>query len=367
MIGIDLCGPGLILKDRSMDGSVAEGDGVMKRGGWIGLGIVMVLTYLVLEWTPASAYIETVKQQGRGQAALVGSRAAGTENPSSDGQEALLERIRQAAERVREAPVDARVDPVWKAIPGYNGLEVDVEKTLAANRGRPQAEPLKLVLREVEPAVQLEDLGAHPIYRGNPKKKMVALMINVAWGDEHLPGMLEKLEAHGVKATFFFDGSWLSKHIDTAQGICAAGHECSNHAYSHPNMSGLSRSKQAEEIMKTERLLREQLGVRNRLFAPPAGDYNQTTVDVAYELGLYTVLWTIDTVDWKKPDPDWIVRRIAANLEPGSLILMHPTESSSRALERMINVIKDKGYVLGKVSQVLSSERIPDIEAALDF
>jgi hypothetical protein len=72
-------------------------------------------------------------------------------------------------------------------------------------------------------------------------------------------------------------------------------------------------------------------------------------------------------VDWKKPDPDWIVRRIAANLEPGSLILMHPTESSSRALERMINVIKDKGYVLGKVSQVLSSERIPDIEAALDF
>jgi len=339
----------------------------MKRSGWIGLMIVWVLTYLVLEWTPAQQYIETVKQQGRFQASPVGQITVQKGGQTSDGQEELLERIRQAAERVREEAVNARVDPVWKAIPGYNGLEVDVEKTLKANQGQPQADPLKLVLREVEPDIQLEDLGAYPIYRGNPKKNMVALMINVAWGDEYLPGMLEMLEAHRVPATFFFDGSWLSKHIDTAKQICAAGHECSNHAYSHPNMSELSRSRQAEEIRKTERLLKEELNVDNRLFAPPSGDYNQTTVDVAYELGLYTVLWTIDTVDWKKPDPAWIIRRITTNLEPGSLILMHPTASSLQALEGMIRVIKEKGYVFGTVPDVLSSERVAYIEAALDF
>ena len=341
---------------------MSEGVGLMRRG-WLGLGIVMVITYLVLEWTPASLYIESVKRQ----ASPVGQITEQKGWLTTDRREELLQRIHQAAEHVREEAVNARVDPVWKAIPGYNGLEVDVEKTLAANRGRPQTEPLKLVLREVEPKIQLEDLGAHPIYRGNPKKKMVALMINVAWGNEYLPGMLEMLEAHGVPATFFFDGSWLSRNIDVAKQICAAGHECSNHAYSHPNMSELSRARQMEEITKTERLLREKLGVKNRLFAPPSGDYNQTTVDVAYELGLYTVLWTIDTVDWKKPAPEWVVRRIAANLEPGSLILMHPTESSSKALEGMINVIKDKGYVFGTVSDVLNSERVTDIEAALDF
>jgi probable sporulation protein (polysaccharide deacetylase family) len=355
------------LLDKFGDESEVLGEefGKMKYGRWVGLGIVFICTYILLEFTPAGQYIESVKQRDRLQAAPVGQTWMHHGGQEREGE--LMDRIRQAAERIKEAPVDARVDPVWKAIPGYNGLEVDMDRTLALNRSKPRSEPLKLVMREVEPDVQLEDLGAHPIYRGNPKKNMVGLMINVAWGDEYLPGMLDVLQANSVPATFFFDGSWLNKHLDTAKQICAAGHECSNHAYSHPNMSELSRARQTEEIMKTERLLRDELGVHNRLFAPPSGDYNQMTVEVAYELGLHTVLWTIDTVDWKKPDPAWIVRRISSQLEPGSLILMHPTESSSKALPDMIRVIIERGYMLGTVSEVLSSERIPDIEAALNF
>lgn len=36
--------------------------------------------------------------------------------------------------------------------------------------------------RQIKPKVSLDDLGAQPIYRGNPAKPMVSLMINVAWG-----------------------------------------------------------------------------------------------------------------------------------------------------------------------------------------
>jgi probable sporulation protein (polysaccharide deacetylase family) len=273
----------------------------------------------------------------------------------------LKQMIESEAKARQIAPINAKLDRVWKAIPGYNGLEVDVEKTIELIRKTGLQKPLPLVLREVEPTIQLSDLGAHPIYKGNPNKRMVSLMINVAWGNEYLGPMLDILEQEQVKATFFFDGSWLSKNLETAKQIQDKGHELSNHAYSHKMMSQLSRSKATEEIMKTQTLLKDELGVDNQLFAPPAGDFHQETVQIAHELGMKTVLWTLDTVDWKKPSPSSIIQKISARLEPGAMILMHPTSSSSEALSGMIAEIKKQGMSIGTVSELLSSKRLPDL------
>jgi probable sporulation protein (polysaccharide deacetylase family) len=275
-----------------------------------------------------------------------------------------LERIKQEAEKHYVAPVNAVIDPVWKAIPGYNGLEVDVEKTLELAESKLFPDELELVFREVTPKVSLEQLGPHPIYKGNPHKPMVALMINVAWGDEHLEGMLETLRKEQIKATFFFDGMWLRKNVEKAKAILAEGHEVSNHAYSHKDMSKLSRDQAMQEIVKTETLLKNEVGAENHLFAPPSGDYNQATVNIAHELHLKTVLWTFDTIDWKKPEPSTITRRLRSSVEPGSLILMHPTDSSSRALPEMIRIIREKQLAFGTVSDVISPKRVPKVESA---
>ncbi|SDC87841.1 probable sporulation protein, polysaccharide deacetylase family [Paenibacillus sp. UNCCL117] len=271
--------------------------------------------------------------------------------------------IQDEARKRYIAPVDAKIDRVWKAIPGYNGLEVDIEKSLAAAEAQGYPANPPLVYREVPPAVALEQLGPHPVYKGNPNKPLVALMINVAWGDEYLPKMLATLEKEGVRATFFLDGMWLSKHVDTARQIAEKGHELGNHAYSHKNMSTLSRAQNETEIVKTEKLLKEQVGVSGGLFAPPSGDYNQTTVDAAHSLGLKTILWTLDTVDWKKPPADSIVRKVSARVEPGAMILMHPTASSSEALSGMIRSIRAKGLQLGTVSDILSPQRLAKVES----
>ncbi|WP_246066872.1 polysaccharide deacetylase family protein [Paenibacillus koleovorans] len=271
----------------------------------------------------------------------------------------LLDRIRQEAEKRKLAPINAKIDRVWKAIPGLNGRELDVEATWqqAVKLLESGAESFPLVYKEIPPSVKLEDLGAQPIYKGNPNKPMIALMINVAWGDEFLPKMLEVLDKEQVKATFFLDGSWLKKSTETAKTIGGKGHELSNHAYSHKNMSQLGRQQATEEITKTESLL-NGLGIKNTLFAPPSGDYNEQTVQIASELGLKTVLWTLDTVDWKNPGADTILRRLTPRLEPGALILMHPTVSSSEALEQLIRNIKEKGFQLGTVSELLSPSRL---------
>ncbi|MFD0680100.1 MULTISPECIES: polysaccharide deacetylase family protein [unclassified Paenibacillus] len=276
----------------------------------------------------------------------------------------LQEQIMLEAEKRRIAPINARLDRVWKAIPGYNGVEVDIEKSLALTLERQSPGQLHLIMREVPPAIGLDQLGSHPVYKGNPEKPMVALMINVAWGEQFLPKMLSILEKENVRATFFFDGSWLKKNVPTAQIIKDKGHELSNHAYSHKNMSQISRDQAYQEIYKTQQLLEKELGVNNVLFAPPSGDFNQATVDIAREQKLRTILWTLDTVDWQKPAPSTIVNKISTRVEPGSLILMHPTSSSSEALERMIKVIKNKGLQLGTVSEVISTNRVPKVESA---
>ncbi|GAB6988965.1 polysaccharide deacetylase family protein [Paenibacillus pini] len=310
----------------------------------LGIGKTTVVRNYINEVRQNTSIIETVGPQ--------------QDNHLSDP---LYIQIVEKAKQTRIEPIDATLDRVWKAVPGYNGLEIDVEETY--KRAQKAAKETSIphtayVYRQILPKVDVKDLGAEPIYRGNPQKPMASLMINVAWGNEYIIPILDTLDAEGVKATFFFDGSWLKKNVELAKEIQKRGHELENHAYSHPNMSQLSTDRATLEISKTQKLLKESLGVENKWFAPPSGDFNQQTVRIAHRLGLQTVLWTLDTVDWRKPSPSSIVVKISNKVESGSLILMHPTSSSSQALKGMIKAIKAKGLTLGTVSQTLSSERI---------
>lgn len=315
------------------------------------LGSAMVVL-LAGQISSIREYVQEVRNQW-GEATAVA-----VWGPATAGEQ-LLENIKLEAGRRRQAPVNAKMDRVWQAIPGYNGVEVDVEATYrkaAATLGM----PVKYIYKQIPPQVSLDDLGPHPVYRGNPAKPVAAFMINVAWGNEYIGPMLNTLDREHVKATFFLDGSWLKKNPNIAREIQQRGHEIANHAYSHPNMSKVSRERAWLEISKTETLLKDTLGVQNKWFAPPSGDFNQQTVEIAANLGLKTVLWTLDTVDWKKPAPSAVVSKIEAAVEPGSLILMHPTASSAEALSGMIKAVRSKGLTLGTVSQTLSAERIMD-------
>lgn len=293
--------------------------------------------------------------------------APGQAAASPSGGQALMDAIRAGAAAYEAAPIDAKLDAGGKsAIPGYNGLTVDIERSyeLTMQKGGDPAH-IAYAFRQVPPKVKLDDLGPLPIYRGNPAKPMAALMINVAWGEQHLPHMLQVLEKEGVRCTFFFDGKWLSKHTEEAKRIGALGHELSNHAYSHRNMSQLGEGQAREEIAKTEKLLTEQLGVRNTLFAPPSGDYSMQTVKLAHAMKLRTILWSVDTIDWKNPPPDAVVAKIARKSGPGTLVLMHPTPTSSAALEGMIRELKRKGLTLATVSEVISETRLEPAEKTL--
>jgi probable sporulation protein (polysaccharide deacetylase family) len=287
--------------------------------------------------------------------ASISNNATQTKQKENDE---LYKKIEEFSSEHRIAPIDATIDRVWKAIPGYNGLDVNIEASYKKMEKNGKFDANKIVFEEIPPNVHLEDLAAEPIYRGNPQKPMVALLINVAWGNEYIPTILNTLEKSNVKATFFYDGSWVKKNPELAKMIYKAGHEIGNHAYSHPDLQKRSKGDTIQEISKTNNVIEETIGVRPKWFAPPSGSFNQVTVQVADELNMKTILWTVDTVDWRKPATEVMVRHIITNVDKGSMVLMHPTKPVAEGLSAMIAGIKAKGFQLGTVSDLMSEKRI---------
>lgn len=192
-----------------------------------------------------------------------------------------------------------------------------------------------------------------PLYNGNLAKPQVALACNVFWGEEHLPSMLDALDRAGVKITFFIGGSWANRHPGLLKEIAARGHELGNHTWGHPHPNTLDKTRNQEQITRTEKLVAELTGVTTRLYAPPYGEFNDTVLAAADELGYTTILWSIDTVDWKRPPAETILSRVLGKLHNGAIILMHPTEPTAQALPELIFRIQGKGYTIKPVSDIL--------------
>lgn len=75
---------------------------------------------------------------------------------------------------------------------------------------------------------------------------------------------------------------------------------------------------------------------------------------MASEQGYLTVLCSLDTADWMRPGVERIVRRIVPRAHNGGIVLMHPTEQTPQALIQIIKGLKEQGYKLVTISQLLS-------------
>lgn len=276
----------------------------------------------------------------------------------SASKDPLYEELLQKAPKYEVKPQDARIDKIWKSIPGYNGLKVNVEKSYKQMKKDGEFHEDDLVYEQVKPKVHLDSLSPEPIYKGNPDKPMVAFLINVAWGNEYVEQMLPILKKQQVKATFFLEGKWLKNNQELAKQIAADGHEIGNHSYNHPDMSKLTSGSIAEQLDKTNEQISETLGVKPKWFAPPSGSFRKAVVDIAAEKGMSTIMWTVDTIDWQKPSPAVLQTRVLSKIHNGAMILMHPTDPTAKSLNVLITKIREKGYALGSVSDLLDENRL---------
>ena len=151
-----------------------------------------------------------------------------------------------------------------------------------------------------------------------------------------MEGILEVLAEYDAKATFFIGGSWADDNTACVRKIVEAGHEVGSHGYFHRDHTTLSYEDNVEEISHSVQFLELAAGVPVTLFAPPSGAYDEDTVNAAESLGLRTVMWSRDTIDWRDKDEQTCYLRATEDLEAGELILMHPMEHTLAALPRIL-------------------------------
>jgi peptidoglycan-N-acetylglucosamine deacetylase len=308
---------------------------------WLIIGTILIFSILLVSNPLTNQYIVSIKEE------VV---------PVSKIDSSIRNEIIQQSKQYEIPASDAKVDKVWKATPGYNGLKVDVEASLK-NMGK-TFDVKKLVFTQIKPNVHLNDLPPSPIYRGHPDKPMVGFIINVAWGNEYLPSMLETLKKHNIHVTFFFEGRWVQKNPDLAKMIVAAGHEIGNHSFSHPDMKILSASRTREELILTNKVIKATTKIEPKWFAPPSGSYRDETVKIAAELNMGTIMWSVDTIDWQKPTVETLLSRVLGKVHNGALILMHPTESTSSSLDALIKKLKEENLQIGTVTEVFDEKRM---------
>jgi peptidoglycan-N-acetylglucosamine deacetylase len=281
-----------------------------------------------------------------------------TAYPAVSQKDPLYQSIVKNASTYEIPPSDAKIDKVWKAIPGYNGIKVDINASYKKMEKKGVFDEKNLVFSQVKPRVHLEDLPPSPIYKGHPNKPMVSFIINVAWGNEYLSTMLATLKRHHITTSFFLEGNWVKKNPELAKMIVSAGHEVGNHSYSHPDMKVLSAGQTRDQINRTNEVIEAATGVKCKWFAPPSGSYRDETVRIAAESKMNTVMWTVDTIDWQKPSPETLINRVIPKVGNGSMILMHPTEPTAKSLDRLITLIEKKNLKIVTVTELMDEERI---------
>lgn len=186
-----------------------------------------------------------------------------------------------------------------------------------------------------------------PIYSAKTDQKVAALTFDISWGKTMAPKVLDVLKQENVKATFFLSGPWAKNHVELVKRIHTDGHEVESHGQAHVDLNTLGREGAAKNIGAAHDILQELVGKAPTYIRPPNGAFNKESVQAAKDLGYATVIWSVDSLDWKNPGIDTIISRTTKLIHPGAVILMHASDSckqTDRALPTVIRTLREQGY-----------------------
>ena len=104
-------------------------------------------------------------------------------------------------------------------------------------------------------------------------------------------------------------------------------------------------------VDKTSSLIENITEERPQYMRPPFGDWNE---ELECEVGMTTVLWSVDSLDWKLRNKNRIVKRVLKDVEDGDIILMHDIfPSSVEAALELVDALTKEGYTFVTVDELL--------------
>lgn len=152
------------------------------------------------------------------------------------------------------------------------------------------------------------------------QEPVVSLTFDDGPHPEFTPQLLEILERHRARATFFVVGEAAHRQPELLHQLVLAGHVIGNHTWDHPSLPRLSGAERRQQILRCK----EVIAPYDRgLFRPPFGHQNPASRLDAARLGYQVVTWNAVGYDWLDHDGDWIVDDLTRSIQCGSIILLH--------------------------------------------
>ncbi|GAA3280974.1 hypothetical protein GCM10020218_034110 [Dactylosporangium vinaceum] len=145
------------------------------------------------------------------------------------------------------------------------------------------------------------------------------------------PTILKMLRDQGIKATFCVIGQNVKQYPQYVQQIVADGHTLCNHTWNHDEALGKKSADTIRaDLQKTSDEIHKAVPDAKVLyFRHPGGNFTPLAVQIAAELGMKSLGWSVDPWDWnvKKWQGQQMTNHICSvvrnNTKPGSIVLSH--------------------------------------------
>ena len=193
-----------------------------------------------------------------------------------------------------------------------------------------------------------------PIYRVDRGDNIISISFDCAWGDEYTDELLSVMDEYGVKCTFFMVEFWAKKYPGKVKEIIERGHEIGTHSKTHPHMKKMSEENIKTELESSVKAIEDITGKKVELFRAPFGEYDDKVISTAKSLGLYTIQWDVDSLDWKNLSANEIADRIIKRVKSGSIILCHNNGlHTAESLPIIFRALKEKGFVFQPIGALI--------------
>ncbi|HEV8630571.1 MAG TPA: polysaccharide deacetylase family protein [Thermoanaerobaculia bacterium] len=182
------------------------------------------------------------------------------------------------------------------------------------------ATPVGRAKELVKRALALTARPGDTLLRVATREPAIALTFDDGPDPVETPAVLELLERHGARGTFFMVGERAAAHPGLLSRVAAGGHAVANHSWDHPSFRRIGSAARAEQLRRGAAAL-APYGVP--LFRPPFGEQSVASLRDARRAGMQVVAWDVVAEDWRDAPAERVVERVLRRLRRGSIVVFH--------------------------------------------